>query len=80
MVARNGSDRGKLAYQKAFNDPVVKKTIKNKVNYAVSENEDGDRGETMLMRMMGCTWMYWAANGLLIGLKSRLCIYWAALG
>ena len=53
MVARNGSDRGKLAYQKAFNDPVVKKTIKNKVNYSVSENEDGDRGETMLTRMMG---------------------------
>ena len=64
MVARNGSDRGKLAYQKAFNDSVVKKTIKNKVNCAVSENEDGDRGETMLKRMMGCACMCWAANGL----------------
>ena len=59
MVARNGSDRGKLAYQKAFNDSVVKKTIKNKVNCAVSENEDGDRGETMLKRMMGYTGLYW---------------------
>ena len=45
----------------------------DKVKYAVSEKEDGVRGETILKMMMGCTGMYWAVLGC-TGL------YWAALG
>ena len=35
----------------------------DKVKYAVSEKEDGVRGETILKMMMGCTGMYWAVLG-----------------
>ena len=33
-------------------------------NYAVSEREEWVTDVTLLMRMTGCTGMYWAANGL----------------
>ena len=36
----------------------------DKVNYAVSEKEDGVTGVQMLMRMMGCTGVYWSATEL----------------
>ena len=41
----------------------------DKVNYAVSEKEDGVTGVKLLMRMMGCTRMYWSTTEL----------YWAVL-
>ena len=34
----------------------------DEVNQAVSEKDDGVRGVTMLMRMIGCTGMYWSAT------------------
>ena len=36
----------------------------DKVNYAVSEKEDRVTDVTILMRMMGCTGMYWVTTGL----------------
>ena len=36
----------------------------DKVNYAVSEKEDRVTDVKILMRMMGCTGMYWAATWL----------------
>ena len=36
----------------------------DKVNYAVSEREDRVTDLTTLIRMTGCTGMFWAANGL----------------
>ena len=51
-----------------FATPISKpKTKQDKVNYAVSEREDGVTDLTTLRRMTGCTGMYWAANGLQMG-------------
>ena len=38
-----------------------------KVNYALSEGEDRVTDLTTLIRMTGCTGMYWAATGLQVG-------------
>ena len=39
----------------------------DKVKYAVSEREDRVTDLTTIIRMTGCTGIYWAANGLQMG-------------
>ena len=55
----------------------------DKVKYAVSEREDGVRGETILKMMMGCTGLYRAVlgcTGLYWAVLDCIGLYWAVLG
>ena len=61
----------------------------DKVKYAVSEKEDGVRGETILKMMMGCTglpgctglyWVVLGCTGLHWAVLGCTRVYWAELG
>ena len=72
---------------RAFNNTIADFTIlphegygkQDKVNYAVSEREDRETDLTMLIRMTGCTGMYWAVLGS-SGVLDLTRLHWDLIG